>query len=233
MRLDAQLYDEPGKQPKSKPGPKPKKGQRQLSLKQRLEDPNTRWRTITIPWYGGMMRTLDILSGRSLWYTSGENPLPMQWVLVRDPLGKMKPAAFLCTDLELSPEQILQWYVMRWNVEVTFEEARAHLGLETQRQWSDLAIARTTPALFGLYSMIVLLAQHLLNGQPLPTRTTAWYVKPEATFSDVIAFVRCYLWQHTEFANSPPQGRPVRAHLGVRGRQFVAEKSVETPIDPS
>ena len=155
------------------------------------------------------MRTLEITSGTALWYTPGEKPLPIRWVLVRDPLGKLEAAAFLCTDLEVSPKQILRWYVMRWNVEVTFEEARAHLGLETQRQWSDLAIARTTPALLGLYSLIVLLAHHLLNRQPLPVRTTAWYTKREATFSDVIALVRRYLWEHTEFVHSPVQGRPV------------------------
>jgi hypothetical protein len=207
FRLDAQLYDWPEKQPKGKSGKAPQKGKRQLSLKKRLEDPNTSWRTIMIRWYGGIMCTLEITSGQSLWYTSGEKPLPIHWVLVRDPLGKMKPAAFLCTDLNVTPEQILHWYVMRWNVEVTFEETRAHLGLETQRQWSDLAIARTPPALLGLYSLVVLLAYHILKGEPLPINKTAWYIKPEATFSDVIAFVRRYLWAHTEFEHSHIQGR--------------------------
>ena len=207
FRLDAQLYDWPEKQPKGKRGPKPQKGKRQLSLKKRLEDPNTSWRTIGIRWYGGVVRTLEITSGQSLWYTPGEKPLPIRWVLVRDPLGKMEAAAFLCTDLDVTPEQILHWYVMRWNVEVTFEDARAHLGLETQRQWSDLAIARTTPALLGLYSLVVLLAHHLLEGEPLPVQTTAWYTKREATFSDTIAFVRQYLWAYTEFEHSHVQGR--------------------------
>jgi hypothetical protein len=207
FRLDAQLYDWPGKQPKGKRGRKPQKGKRQPSLKQRLVDPNTSWRTIRIRWYGGIVRTLEISSGQSLWYTSGEKPLPIRWVLVRDPLGKMEPAAFLCTDLDASPEQVLHWYVMRWNVEVTFEDARAHLGLETQRQWSDLAIARTTPALLGLYSLVVLLAHHILKDQLLPVHETAWYIKREATFSDVIAFVRRYMWQHTKFAHSHVQGR--------------------------
>ncbi len=209
FRLDAQLYDWPGAQPPGKPGQKPQKGKRQPSLKQRLEDPKTAWQTIKMPWYGGLMRRLEIVSGTALWYTRGEKPLPIRWVLVRDPLGKLEDAAFLCTDLEVSPEQILQWYVMRWNVEVTFEDARAHLGLETQRQWSDLAIARTTPALLGLYSLLVLLAQHLLKGNSLPVQTTAWYTKREAAFSDVIAFVRRHLWLHTEFAHSPIQARPV------------------------
>ena len=209
LRLDAQLYNWPEAQPKGKRGPKPKKGKRQPSLKQRLEDPKTAWRTIRIRWYGGIVRTLEITSGQSLWYTPGEKPLPIGWVLVRDPLGKLEDAAFLCTDLAVTPEQILHWYVMRWNVEVTFEDARAHLGLETQRQWSDLAIARTTPALLGLYSLVVLLAHHLLKRQPLPVQTSAWYIKREATFSDAIAFVRQHLWQHTEFVHSHIQGRPV------------------------
>ncbi len=209
FRLDAQLYDWPEQQPEGKPGRKPQKGKRQPALKQRLQNPKTTWRTIRIRWYGGLVRSLEIASGTALWHTPGEKPLPIRWVLVRDPLGKLEDAAFLCTDLDVSPEQILHWYVMRWNIEVTFEDARAHLGLETQRQWSNLAIARTTPALLGLYSLVVLLAHHLLQGQPLPIQTTAWYTKREATFSDVIAFVRQHLWEHTEFVHSHIQGRPV------------------------
>lgn len=209
FRMDAQLYDFPQAQPKSKTGPKPQKGKRQPSLKQRLEDPHTVWQTIRIPWYGGIMRTLEIASDTALWYSQGQMPLPIRWVLVRDPSGKIETAAFLCTDLNASAQQILCWYVMRWNVEVTFEEARTHLGLETQRQWSDLAIARTTPVLLGLYSLIVLIAHHLLDGQPLPIHTSAWYAKSEATFSDVIAFVRQHLWQHTEFPHSHDSARPI------------------------
>jgi len=209
FRLDAQLYDWPQEQDKSKPGPKPQKGNRQPSLKQRLQDPQTIWHTLTIPWYGGITRTLEIASGTALWYSQGQAPLAIRWVLVRDPLGKLKPSAFLCTDLKVSFQQILAWYVMRWNIEVTFQDARAHLGLETQRQWSDLAIARTTPALLGLYSLIVLLAYRLLKGQALPIHQTAWYTKPEATFSDVIAFVRQHLWENTEFLHSHNLGRPV------------------------
>lgn len=209
FQITAQLYDWPQAQPTSKPGPKPKKGDRQPSLKQRLKEPTTVWQTISMPWYGGIIRTLEIASGTALWYSQGQDPLPIRWVLVRDPSGKLEPASFLCTDLTASAQQILAWYVMRWNVEVTFEEARAHLGLETQRQWSDLAIARTTPALLGLYSLIVLLAQHLLQGQTLPIHRTAWYSKHEATFSDVIAFVRLHLWQHTEFPHSHDSTRPV------------------------
>jgi len=203
LRLDARLFDEPGPRPPGKPGCKPKKGKRQPSLNQRLKDPSTRWQKVSIRWYGSEQREIEIATGTSLWHTSGFDPLPLRWVLVRDPLGKVKPTAFFSTDQTLAPLQILIYFIMRWSLEVTFEEGRAHLGLETQRQWSNLAIARTTPALLGLFSLITLLAHQLTRDRPLPVRTAAWYQKQRATFSDVIALVRRYLWMETEFAHSP------------------------------
>lgn len=205
LRLDAVLHDPPGPQPKGKPGPKPKKGKRQPALKQVLHDPLTQWTKHEINWYGGQRRTVEIATGTALWYTPGYDPLPIRWVLVRDPLAELEPAAFFATDQTAAPLQILTWFIMRWNVEVTFEQVRAHLGVETQRQWSDLAIARTTPALLGLFSLITLLAHQLTRNQLFPVYSAAWYVKPEATFSDAIALVRRHLWTHTKFVNSPAQ----------------------------
>jgi hypothetical protein len=208
LRLDAALYAPPGEQPKGKRGPKPKKGARQPSLRHRATDPQTVWTSHSIPWYGGQQKQVEIATGTNLWYTPGFDPLPIRWVLVRDPKGKFDTAALMCTDLEADPRQILTWFISRWGLEVTFQEARTHLGLETQRQWSDLAIARTTPALLGLFSLIALIAQTLTHdNQPLPVRSAAWYTKAEPTFSDVIAFVRFYLWSHLKLANSPPQSR--------------------------
>jgi hypothetical protein len=203
LRLDVRLFDEPGPQPAGKPGPKPKKGKRQPSLKQRLADHKTKWQLLPIQWYGGKLREIEIATGTALWHTPGFDPLPIRWVLVRDPLGKFEPTAFFSTSVLLSPLQILTYFIMRWGLEVTFQEARAHLGLETQRQWSDLAIARTTPALLGLFSLVTLLAYGLTDDKPFPVRTAAWYEKQEATFSDAIALVRRHLWTKTQFANSP------------------------------
>jgi hypothetical protein len=194
LRLDVGLYDWPGEQPKGKRGPKPKKGKRLKSLQARLDDPNTTWEKTEIPWYGGRKYTIEYVTGQALWYTAGLDPLPMRWVLVRDPAGKYKATAFLCTDLTADPLQILHWFILRWNVEVTFEEARAQLGLETQRQWSDLAIARTTPLILGLFSLVTLLAYQLTKDKPFPVRTSAWYVKQEPTFSDALALVRRHIW---------------------------------------
>jgi hypothetical protein len=99
-----------------------------------------------------------------VWYHTGKPPVSIRWVLVRDSCGKYEPIALLSTDTTLCPNQIANWYVRRWRMEVTFEAVRAHLGVETQRQWSDKAIARTTPMLFGLFSWITL-AGHLLVQQ--------------------------------------------------------------------
>jgi hypothetical protein len=208
LRLDAGLYDWPGEQPKGKRGPQAKKGKRLNSLQARLDDPQTAWCKTDIDWYGGRKYTIEYVTDQALWYTPGFDPLPIRWVLVRDPAGKFKATAFLCTDLTADPLQILHWFILRWNVEVTFEEARALLGLETQRQWSDLAIARTTPVLLGLFSLVTLLAYHLTKDKPFPVRTSAWYVKKEPTFSDALAVVRRHIWfglwgKYVESASNP------------------------------
>jgi hypothetical protein len=122
--------------------------------------------------------------------------VPIRWVLVRDPDGVLEPQAFLCTNTQVDPTAILGWFIMRWQVEVTFEETRAHLGVETQRQWSDLAILRTTPALFGLFSLVCLWAHDINAATALRPRTAAWYRKPVPTFSDAIAAARRKIWAH-------------------------------------
>ena len=157
---------------------------------------------MVIDWYDGIKRELEVFSGISLWYTPGHNPVPIKWVVVRDPAGELRTEAFFATDLTVSRQQILNWFVLRWNVETTFEEMRAHLGLETQRQWSDLAIARTTPVLFALFSMIVLIAVELSKSTTIKVVSFAWYQKSDATFSDIIALVRRHIWYARKLTKS-------------------------------
>jgi hypothetical protein len=209
LPINARLFDEPGPQPRNKRGRKPRKGPRQLAPKARLTVKQTVWQRLTLPWYGGQQRTLDITSGHSLWHTPGQDPLPIQWVLVRDPFGKLAPRAFFTTDLKVSPVQLLAWVILRWGVEVTFEEVRAHLGFETQRQWNRQSIQRTSPAILGLFSLVTLLAHHLLGDSLLPVRSAAWYTKSHASFSDTLAFVRYYLWTHVQFVNVHSQTNSV------------------------
>jgi hypothetical protein len=194
LRLDAVLHDFSSAKPKGKRGPQPKKGERQPSLAQRLADATTPWKKAILPWYGGYQKEIEFVSGVSLWYHRGVDPVPVRWVLVRATDNSIKPAAFFCSDPDIEPLFILKWFVSRWNIEVTFEELRAHLGLETQRQWSDRAIERTTPCLFGVFSLVVIMAK-MLYPQSLPIRQAEWYEKDEAAFSDVLAAVRRHLWE--------------------------------------
>jgi hypothetical protein len=201
LRLDARLFDPPGPQPKSKRGPKPKKGTRQPPLAARLTDPTTDWQEITVTWYGGVQKTLEFITGTSLWHRQGYDPVPIRWVLLRCPEGSCKPEAYFCSDQTVTAAQIMAWVIARWNIEVTFEEIRAHLGFETQRQWSDRAIERTSPCLLGLFSLVVLMAQ-TLHPETLPPQQTAWYAKSEATFSDALAAVRRDLWSRMNYDTS-------------------------------
>jgi hypothetical protein len=148
---------------------------------------------------------VETTSATAVWFHNGLPPLPIRWLLIRDPKGKFKTQALLCTDLTTDPEQILKWFVMRWQLEVTFHEVRDHLGVETQRQWSDGAILRTTPALLGLFSLVTLLATTHARNDRIPVRQAAWYSKPWPTFSDALALVREEIWQHRNFQLSQNQ----------------------------
>lgn len=203
LRLDAALYTPAPDRQLRRMGRPRKKGARLPTLKAVLASAQTVWQSVTIAgWYGEAERTVEITSDTCVWYHTGMPAVPVRWALVRDPQEKFDAQAFLCTNVETEPAQILAWFVRRWTIEVTFEEARAHLGIETQRQWSEKAIARTTPALFALYSIITLLAARLVESNKLPVRSAAWYVKESATFSDTIAYVRRWLWSHHHFQMS-------------------------------
>jgi hypothetical protein len=138
---------------------------------------------------------MQVFSRTGLWHRRGQDPVAIRYVLARDPEGQQPDAAYFCTDERFEPEEILKYVVQRWSVEVTFEEARAHLGLETQRQWSDLAIARATPVLLGLFSVVTLAALRCSEAGLLSAEQTAWYAKPEPTFSDCLRLVRGRIWQ--------------------------------------
>ena len=168
--------------------------------------PQATWASVAVAWYGGTTRTAELTSQTVVWYRSGKPPVLIRWVLIRDPQGSFATQALLCTDPAADPTQILEWFVLRWQLEVTpyqvrgrlFQEVRTHLGVETQRQWSDLAIARTTPVLLGIFSWITLAAHALQKRHPMTQRKAAWYDKPSPTFVEAIALMRRHLWLASE-----------------------------------
>jgi hypothetical protein len=203
LRLDAALYDPPPpRKPKTMGRPR-LKGKRRPTLEAVLADKRTQWTTLRVEqWYGKGPREVEVATDTAVWYHTGKPPVAIRWVLIRDPQEDFKPQALLSTNLAYTPEQILPWFVRRWTMEVTFEEVRAHLGMETQRQWNDRAIARTTPALLSLYSIVTLTAHLLIDKGATCVRSMAWYRKTRPTFSDALALVRRQWWDHLHFSMS-------------------------------
>ena len=118
LRLDAALYEPaPPRQP-GRNGRPPLKGRRLPALKLLVDHPGLYWTTAAVAWYNGATRTVELTSQTAVWYRSGKPPVPIRWVLVRDPQGEFATQALLCTDLAVDPTQILEWFVLRWQLEV-------------------------------------------------------------------------------------------------------------------
>ncbi len=196
MKLNTVFYDNPIDPPPGRRGRKPTKGSRQLSPQQQAADPRAAWAEVMIPWYGGRSQVMKVLTGMGLWTAPRLEPLPLNYLVTRDPSGTSRDAVYFCTDGKMPLAEILSRVVQRWSLEVTFGEMRAHLGMETQRQWSDLAIARTTPVLLGLFSVVSVLAVRWHGLGELKASGSAWYAKGEPTFSDCLALTRWKVWEN-------------------------------------
>jgi hypothetical protein len=218
LRLDARLFEPPPSQHRPRVGRPRVLGRRLPNLLEQLTSPDIRWHRLQITgWYGRTERQVEIVSGTAIWSHPGHH-VPIRYVLVRDCKNEFRPQAFLCTDLTADPFDILRWFTRRWCTEVTFAEVRRHLGVETQRQWSDQAIARTTPALLGLFSLVALWAhQHCPTERSSP-RQASWYAKPQPTFADALAAVRRILWQSMISNTSPNASDTVKMPRAVLNR---------------
>lgn len=195
LKMNACLYDFPPLEAPGKRGRKKTRGAKLFSFKEMIGMPDLGWKEIIVEGYGQKRKRLKYISNVTLWGADGFHPVPIKWVLVVDPEGELDPVPLMCTDLAMSPEEIISLYIRRWNLEVTFEEVREHLGVETQRQWSDKAIARTTPILMGLYTIVCLICNRMHEESPIEVVQTAWYEKSDATFSDLLKTVRKILWK--------------------------------------
>jgi len=198
LRPDAALYAPPPSRKASRP----------LLIGRRLDSPqqavrrkNAPWKKARIPWYGSRTREVQWLTDTAIWYRRGRPPIPLRWIYLVDREGKYQDTCLFTTDPHLPPRQILALYILRWSIEVTFEEVRAHLGFETTRQWTKPAVLRAAPSLLGLFTVVSLIfAAHARHHKIRPA-STAWYPKDTITFSDALATVRRLLWSRTILAH--------------------------------
>ena len=199
LKMNAQLYALPDPAPRGKRGRKRIKGSRLTSFKDMVTMEGLGWQEAEIVCYSGQKKKVRFLTNTSMWGGDGFSPLAIRWVLMVDPTGELDPLPLMSTDVNLTAIQMIGLYVDRWNIEVTFEEVREHLGVETQRQWSDKAISRTTPILMGLYSIVCLIGRRLYEATPFMPEKTAWYDKQVVSFSDLLKAVRIALWKDSSF----------------------------------
>jgi hypothetical protein len=208
LRLDAALYEPIPQRKPGQVGRLRKKGARLPTLQVVLCDPATQWTTIHLPaWYSKGPQTALLTSGTAWWYHSGKPAVPIRWVLLKSVDGSFETSCLLSTDEALDPVQIVSYFMRRWTMEVTFQEVRAHLGVESQRQWSDQAIARTTPVLMAMFSVVALWADTLNQRGQLRLDPKPWYPKVKPTFADAIASVRYRIWdeQHLSMSYYKPE----------------------------
>lgn len=198
MRLDARTFELPIA---NKKGRINLVGKRMPTFNKMVKDPSLNWQKSKVRWYNGKMKTIEFLTGISLWYGYGIRPVYIKWVLIKCSGNSSEAIVVFALDLESTPEQIISEYINRWPIEVTFEEARRHLGLETQRQWSDKAIDRETPSIMVSFSIISLIALEVQKekNDVIVIQTSAWYPKKEVTFSDLLAYVRRHILEKKYF----------------------------------
>ena len=184
--------------------------------------PNFHWSNAEVKWYKGGVKMIEYITVTCLWHVTGYDPVPIRLVLLRDPEGKYQSVPLMSTDVNLTATKIIEAFVARWNQEVTHREVRDYLGGETQRQWSDLAISRTTPVLFGLYTLVVLMADALNQINPLRAQKTAWYQKSSVTFSDALRELKHHLWKARYFKSSGRKPEP---------QEITSSESLASMID--
>lgn len=201
LRMDARIFYFPNSNKKRRGRPF-LVGKRCPLFTDYLNDPLLVWREVEVNSYGGKRKKLLTYTGVNLWYAYGIPPLPIRWVLIKDPDNKSEPIVLFSTNIKHSVERIVEIFVSRWPIEVTFEESRRHLGIETQRQWSDKAIERTTPCLFASFSIIVLMATKMASekGGKIPIQQASWYQKRHLTFSDMLCYVRLSILKRKYFS---------------------------------
>jgi hypothetical protein len=193
---DANMYAPPPVVRGRKAGRPRKKGAKQPSPAKVVA--RSRRKRLKVAWYGGGRRNVAVVTGTGEWYKGGEGLVSVRWVFVHDCTGTHREEYLFTTDLSMKPKQIIETFTGRWSIETTFQEMRAHLGLETTRGRTKNTVLRVAPCLFGLYTIVALLYAQLPAAHRNHFAIT-WPGKTHATFSDAIVAVRRWLWVEWAF----------------------------------
>lgn len=213
---DANLYAPPPAAQGKRTGRPRKKGRKLAAPEQGVK--RSRHVRLTVAWYGGQRRRVEVMSDTGHWYKGGEGLVLVRWVFVHDLEGTHRDEYFFSTDPAMTAQTIIETFTGRWSIETTFQEMRNYLGLETTRGWSEKTVLRAAPCLFGLYSVVALLYAQLPARQ---TRAAVieWPGKTDRTFSDAITATRRYLWSNWVFVRPGHHeafsklSRPIKAVL--------------------
>jgi hypothetical protein len=196
---DANLYEPAPAVVGKKPSGRPRKKGRKLPAPAAVVKQTEHRQRLTVAWYGGGRRDVEVVTGTGHWYQAGQPLVAVLWVWVHDCTGTHRDEYFFTTDVRWSAAQVIETYTGRWNLETTFQEMRSHLGLETTRGWTEQTVLRVAPCLFGLYTVVAALYVQL----PARRRVVgllAWVGKEDVTFSDALTAVRRWLWVEWVFA---------------------------------
>lgn len=228
--MDAAVHARPGKY--AGIGPHPKKGKRLLSPNQLIASRSILWQEITLTLYGQEV-TILTKTQMCMWYgTAGTRWGRM--VATRDPGGRLKDRAFFSTKPDASVQDVLRQFARRWEIEVTFRNAKQVVGLQDpQNGWWRLktgkprrkkvgpnprgtrgkkAIVHTMGVALAAYSLIVIWYFHYGDRKADVARARSeapWYQhKTSPSFNDMVAAVRRELW--TSRFSADPLLRRVR-----------------------
>ncbi len=201
LRRDAQLFDPAIIQPKR--GRRRDKGKRLLSPEKLANKKNAHWIKTTITWYGGVSKKRLYMYNQALLYQPGKGTVKIAWVLIRDPKGKLRDESFYTTDLAMTPQEIIRHFVERWTIEVTFEESKRFLAVESMRNRKKESVLRSFPLLMGLFSLISLWYFQRSKKRPEVATAQSWYHKEQPTFADAIGAMRKDIWDLNLFSMLP------------------------------
>lgn len=200
---DAVLHDPPP-QPKARQKGRPRVVGKRLPCPADVVKATKKRRRLRVAWYGGGRRTVSVVTGVGHWYRQGHGLVRLRWVHVRDLTGSHREEYFFSTDIQLSVTRVIEAFVGRWDIEVTFEEMREHLGLETTRGRSRNTVLRVEPCLFLLYTLVAYWYAHVPKREQGKIHA-AWNGKKVITFTDAMIAVRRNAWD--DYLFQPPPNR--------------------------